>query len=93
MSNPSTSQKHNDFLSEPMSDKPTIMVPGVDPLSAQKMSEVGKLKASQLFGDYLVGGQKAGQYAKDLQRKYAMDAKNATIAAEAMEAYAEQHFR
>ncbi|XP_026468980.1 barrier-to-autointegration factor-like [Ctenocephalides felis] len=60
----STSQKHRNFVSEPMGNKPVTEVPGVGRVLGQRLNDAGYSKASNLLGSYLTN---EGQFKRNFQ--------------------------
>ena len=50
----SDTQKHEDFVSEPMRDKSVIKIPGIGPAAAGHMTRMGYSKAYKVLGQFLV---------------------------------------
>ena len=50
----STSQKHRDFVGEPMGEKPVTSLAGIGPALGMRLSEKGFDKAYVVLGQYLV---------------------------------------
>ena len=50
----STSQKHRDFVAEPMGEKPVTDLPGIGPVLGERLSAKGFDKAYVVFGQFLV---------------------------------------
>ncbi|XP_030604400.1 barrier-to-autointegration factor-like protein [Archocentrus centrarchus] len=62
-----TSQKHRNFVSEPMGDKPVTALPGIGPMLGRELQREGINKASGVLGHYLVQDrdpQRFGQWLK-----------------------------
>ena len=51
----STSQKHRNFVSEPLGDKTVTDVAGLGPVLGGRLNELGYEKAYNLVGQYLDG--------------------------------------
>ncbi|XP_069173423.1 uncharacterized protein [Procambarus clarkii] len=51
---PTTSQKHHNFVSEPMGGKGVTKVPGVGQATGRRLSNHGCTQATNLLGEYLV---------------------------------------
>ncbi|XP_030293576.1 barrier-to-autointegration factor-like [Sparus aurata] len=49
----STSQKHNDFVAEPMGDKPVTALPGIGEILGGRLKEKGFGKAYNVLGNFL----------------------------------------
>ncbi|XP_008216412.1 barrier-to-autointegration factor-like [Nasonia vitripennis] len=52
--NPTTSQKHRDFTSEPMRNKSVNALPGVGGVLGERLKTSGYSKAKNVLGEYLV---------------------------------------
>ncbi|XP_046561947.1 barrier-to-autointegration factor-like [Haliotis rubra] len=50
----STTQKQQNFVSEPMGDKPVTALPGIGPVLGERLNEAGFDKAKDVLGQYLV---------------------------------------
>ena len=50
----STSQKHRDFVSEPMGEKPVTAIAGIGDVLGGRLSDKGFDTANVLLGQYLV---------------------------------------
>ncbi|XP_026469198.1 barrier-to-autointegration factor-like [Ctenocephalides felis] len=49
----STSQKHRNFVCEPMGNKLVTELPGIGSVLAQRLANAGYLKASSVLGQFL----------------------------------------
>ena len=52
-----TSQKHQNFVSEVMGEKSVKTVPGIDNTTANRLEQQGYVQAKQLLGSYLTNTQ------------------------------------
>ncbi|KAJ7997584.1 hypothetical protein DPEC_G00230530, partial [Dallia pectoralis] len=59
---PTTSQKHRNFVSEPMGKRSVRDVPGIGAAQGRRLEESSVARADQLLGQYLVNGRDQGQF-------------------------------
>uniref|UniRef100_A0A8C8LWD4 Barrier-to-autointegration factor n=1 Tax=Oncorhynchus tshawytscha TaxID=74940 RepID=A0A8C8LWD4_ONCTS len=64
---PTTSQKHQSFVTEPMGNRSVRDVPGIGPAHGRTLEERGMPRADQLLGDYLKRGRDKGQFQENLK--------------------------
>ncbi|XP_038839778.1 barrier-to-autointegration factor-like [Salvelinus namaycush] len=64
---PTTSQKHLNFVSEPMGNRSVRDVPGIGTAHGRTLEEKGMPRADQLLGDYLKRGRDQDQFQDNLK--------------------------
>jgi len=65
----SASQKHNNFVSEPLGNKPVTALPGIGPKLGQSLERKGYEQASQVVGQYMAMGKQEAKFSGWLQTK------------------------
>lgn len=81
------SEKHRDFVCEPMGDKSVYRVPGIGRVTGDNMSRDGIKTAKALYG-YFMADQDTF---KDKVMSYGANTSQQEAAYRAMKEYAEQH--
>ena len=83
-----TTQKHEDFVDEPMGDKPVEKVPGVDKVLGKSLrDDSGIDTARKLYGMFLSDENNFKKYIE----QHGGNAKSQEHACQAMNEYSEQH--
>lgn len=54
MSSVPTTQKHRNFVAEPMKSKPATALPGIGTVLGSRFQEAGFEQASEIFGQFLL---------------------------------------
>ncbi|KAK6317627.1 hypothetical protein J4Q44_G00130270 [Coregonus suidteri] len=70
-----TSQKHRNFVSEPMGNRSVRDVPGIGPVQGRRLEDKGVTRADQMLGQYLVSGRDQGQFQGYLKKTTGANAK------------------
>ncbi|KAK6317628.1 hypothetical protein J4Q44_G00130280 [Coregonus suidteri] len=73
--NSTTSQKHRNFVSEPMGNRSVRDVPGIGPVQGRRLEDKGVPRADQMLGQYLVSGRDQGQFQGYLKNTTGANAK------------------
>lgn len=84
-----TSKKHQDFVSEPMGNKPVTAVPGVGTKIGESMTKEGISTAKQLYGEYLTASSEDNF--KDTVKSHGANSKSQRDAANAMSGWDQQN--
>ena len=82
-----TSTKHEEFIHEPMGDKPVADVPGIGPVIGRSLTEAGIKTAKQLYGHYLANPDGF----KDFMKSHGANEKQRSDAYNAMKGWDEQN--
>jgi len=85
----STSQKHRNYVSEPLSGKPATAVPGIGKVTGVRMAKGGIDKAAQVQGVYMAKGNDT-QFKQYVQR-YGANAGQQNAANQACKEWANNH--
>ncbi|NP_001290760.1 barrier-to-autointegration factor-like [Esox lucius] len=86
-----TSQKHRNFVSEPMGNRSVRDVPGIGPVQGRRLEESGKPRADQMMGDYLSTGRDQVQFQKNLKETSGANAKQQRDAHRGMKEWADNN--
>ncbi|KAL0994927.1 hypothetical protein UPYG_G00129470 [Umbra pygmaea] len=70
-----TSQKHRNFVSEPMGNRSVRDVPGIGHAQGRRLEEQGISRADQLLGRYLMSGRDQVLFQKFLKNATGANAK------------------
>lgn len=81
MSSQHTSQKHKDFVREPIFGKPIDAIAGVGAVYGEKLKEKGFEKASNLLGQFLCMSRDVAVFGAWLMREFNFSPKHAEDAA------------
>ncbi|KAM8793732.1 barrier-to-autointegration factor [Eudromia elegans] len=73
----STSQKHRDFVAEPMGDKPVRSLAGIGDTLSQRLEEKGFDKAYVVLGQFLVLRKDEGLFGEWLREACGANARQA----------------
>lgn len=89
----STTQKHRDFLKEPMGrTKDVDALPGIAAVSKEKLADVGFTKAFQVFGQFLVCDMDQEAFVAWLRSNTTLGSNHAEACFNCLREYADQYF-
>ncbi|KAI6240603.1 hypothetical protein M3Y99_00429500 [Aphelenchoides fujianensis] len=84
----STSQKHQDFISEAMKDKPISAIAGIGPTYEKKFEEINFTKAYHLLGQFLLLDKNEELFVDFLKEKVGMNARYSKAAFDCLNEWA-----
>nr|XP_054758030.1 barrier-to-autointegration factor A-like [Lytechinus pictus] len=88
----SISQKHRDFVAEPMGEKSVQVVAGIGPAIGGRLSEKGFDKAYTIFGQYLVFGKDKASFTGWLKEVGRANERYAGYCYNCLTVWCENHF-
>ncbi|XP_067681849.1 barrier-to-autointegration factor-like [Haliotis asinina] len=87
----STSQKHRDFVSEPMGDNLVTELPGIGSVLGSKLSEAKFTKAYNVLGQFLVLDKNEELFVGWLKETCSANSKQAGDCYTALNAWCDEH--
>ncbi|XP_010896520.2 barrier-to-autointegration factor B [Esox lucius] len=88
---PTTSQKHRNFVSEPMGNRSVRDVPGIGSAQGRRLEEKGVARADQMLGQYLVSGRDQDRFQNYLKGASGANAKQQRDAYHGMKEWTENN--
>ncbi|XP_031348182.1 barrier-to-autointegration factor-like [Photinus pyralis] len=87
---PSTSVKHQNFVKEPMGNKPVNHLPGIGQVASARMNERNITQASQVYGKYLVESRNPVAFENWMKNDFNVDRNRARQCSNAVDSYYKQ---